>query len=104
VLVVWEPVLPTDWGSPSPMLPAMIADPRVAHFYDRQRRLSAMLGGPDNVAKLARDSDLGFAMDDVIWDVALMYPPRASWGALADVAVAPVVNSDRLGAVLANLQ
>jgi hypothetical protein len=104
VLVVWEPVLATDWGSPSPMLPAMIADPRVAHFYDRHRRLSAMLGGPDNVTKLAREADLGFPMEDVIWDIALLYPPRVSWEALAEFAVAPVVDSDRLAAVLAKTQ
>jgi 2-methylcitrate dehydratase PrpD len=101
VLVVWEPVLSTDWGAPSPTLPAMIADARVVHFYDHDRRLSAMLGGKENVTKLAREFQLGFRMKDVIWDTALLYPPHAPWGAPADLALAPVVkNADRLEAAL----
>ena len=104
VLAVWEPVLSTDWGTPSPTLTAMIPDRRVRYFYDRERRLSAMLGGKDNVTRLAREFQLGFRMQDVIWDIALLYPPRAAWGAPADLAVAPVVkNRDRLDAAVAKL-
>jgi len=95
-------VLPTDWGSPSSALPAMIADRRVEHFYDRGRRLSAMLGGTDTVEKLARESHIDFGMDDVIWDIALLYPPQTTWGSPADLAAAPVVQHvDRLAAALA---
>lgn len=28
VFVIWEPVLATDWGTPSPTLTAYVADPR----------------------------------------------------------------------------
>jgi hypothetical protein len=101
VLVVWEPVLATDWGKPSPALTMLLADRRAVHFYDRDRRLSAMLGGKDAVGQVARVSAIGFRMKDVIWDMALVYPPGAKWGAAADLAVAPVVKfRDRLDAAL----
>jgi hypothetical protein len=102
VLVVWEPILPTDWGSPSPSLTSFVADPRAIHFWDRGRRLSAMLGGVANVEKLARDLKVEFRMKDVIWDVALVYPPGVRWGERASTALAPVVDfRDDLGAALA---
>ena len=92
VLVVWEPVLPTDWGSPSPSLTAFVADRRATHFFDRDRRLSASMGGPAMVQKLAADSKIEFEMKDVIWDVAFVYPPGARWGDRAASARAPVVD------------
>lgn len=92
VLVVWEPVLPTDWGAPSPSLTSFVGDRRAIHFRDRGRRLSAMLGGAGAVEKLARESKIDFGMKDVIWDVALVYPPGARWGEPAATALAPVVD------------
>jgi hypothetical protein len=102
VLVVWEPVLPTDWGSPSPSLTAFIADRRATHFFDRDRRLSASMGGPGAVEKLAADSKIEFNMKDVIWDVVFVYPPGSRWGDRAATALAPVVDfGDDLSAALA---
>jgi hypothetical protein len=105
VLVVWEPILVTDWWTPSPTLTSLVADRRAAHFWDRGRRLSAMLGGKDNVEHLARVSDIGFAMKGVIWDAAVLYAAGAKWGSPAELAVAPVVdNRERIDAALAALQ
>jgi hypothetical protein len=102
VLVVWEPVLPTDWGSPSPSLTSFIGDRRAVHFFDRDRRLSVAMGGPGGVGNLAADSRIEFRMKDVIWDVAFVYPPGARWGDRAAKALAPVVDfGDDLSAALA---
>jgi hypothetical protein len=102
VLVVWEPVLVTDWGSPSPSLTAFVTDRRATHFFDRHRRLSASMGGPAAVEKLAGESKIEFRMNDVIWDVAFVYPPGARWGDRAASAMAPVVDfSGDLSAALA---
>jgi hypothetical protein len=90
--VVWEPVLPTDWGAPSPSLTSFVSDRRAAHFWDRKRRLSAAMGGPAAVSKLALESKIEFGMKDVIWDVAFVYPPGARWGDRATTAFAPVVD------------
>ena len=91
MLLVWEPVLPTDWGSPSPTLTSIIRDNRAIQFWDPDRKLSALLGGPGKREPLARSELVGFKMRDVIWDAALVYPPGAAWGSAADLLVAPVV-------------
>lgn len=91
VFVVWEPVLTTDWGTPSPSLTAAIADPRATHYWDRGHRLSSMLGGPPNLNTLAENLSAGFKMSTVIWDTALVYPAGATWGAKAKLLVAPIV-------------
>ena len=91
VFVIWEPVLATDWGTPSQALTANVPDRRTVQFFDRERRLSAMLGGVARVDTLASDRRVGFRMKDVIWDTALVYAPGAQWGMPAELMVAPVV-------------
>lgn len=91
-------MLATDWFAPSPAVTALISDRRAIHFFDRGRRLSAMLGGADNVEHLAPVSQIGFRMKDVLWDLALVYPHGARWGAPAALAAAPVVRErERIG-------
>ena len=92
VLVLWEPVLATDWMTPSPSLTAMIPDSRALQYWDRGRRLSAAMGGPSAADRLADDRQVGFRMGDVIWDAALVYPPGAKWGAKASKLFAPVLD------------
>lgn len=91
VFVVWEPVIGTDWGTPSPSLPGMVSDARARHYWDHGRKLSARLGGVAKVETLALKSHLAFRMKDVIWDAALVYPPGAGLDARAAVLLAPVV-------------
>jgi hypothetical protein len=91
VLVVWEPVLPTDWGTPSPSLTSMVGDARAVHFWDRNRRLSVAMGGPAALEGLAQSSKISFQMKDVIWDAVFVYPPGARWGDRAAALAAPVV-------------
>jgi hypothetical protein len=90
-LVVWEPVLPTDWGSPSPTLTSIIRDPRAVQFWDHDRKLSALLGGSEKLETLARVELVGFRMNNVIWDAALVYAPETPWGSPAELLAAPVV-------------
>jgi hypothetical protein len=91
VFVIWEPVLATDWGTPSPSLTGQVADPRVTHFWDHDRRLSNLYGGGSRVTELAHAEQVGFRMKDVLWDAALVYPPGRAWGSPAKLLVAPVV-------------
>jgi hypothetical protein len=101
VFVIWEPVLATDWGTPSPSLTGYVPDARVMHFWDRSRRLSALLGGPTKLAALAGTEQVGFLMKDVVWDTALFYPPGVWWGNRANLLVAPVVkHREELAAAL----
>ena len=91
VFVIWEPVLETDWGDPGQRITGYIPDARAAHFWDPARRLSSLLGGVPRLDHLAAARSVGFRMNDVIWDAALVYPPGAKWGDQARLLVAPVV-------------
>lgn len=95
VFVVWEPVLTTDWVTPSPSLTGYV--PAATHFWDPDRALSASLGGAARLESLAAAREVGFRMEDVLWDAALVYPPGVRWGAGAKLLVAPVFKyRDRL--------
>ena len=90
VFVIWEPVLETDWGTPSQALTGYVADPRVMHFWDRDHRLSSGYGGVQNLAALATIERVEFRMKDVVWDTVLIYPPVVPWGQPANLLLAPV--------------
>lgn len=78
VLVVWEPILVTDWAPPRSGTLARIPDARVRQFWDRhhliaeelRRSLKAHPGMPDPACCI----DKGF-----YWDVAVLYPPQQTW-------------------------
>jgi hypothetical protein len=78
VLVVWEPMLPTDLRSPVHGTLGRISDQRARQFWDPQhlvakelRRMTA-----ENTAQPKPDCciDLGF-----FWDDAVLYPPHSKW-------------------------
>ena len=80
--MVWEPVLPTDWGPPSTPALARVPDNRAIQFWDPKRQLSRAMGG-------------GAGRSDVIWDVVAIYPRGAEWTAGAPKPIfvdGPVVN------------
>jgi len=104
VFVIWEPILLTDWRRPSAAQSAFVPDPRAMHFWDLDHRLSGLYGGRDLLPSLAAAEKVGFAMRNVIWDAALVYPPGAKWGAPAELLVAPVVKyRDELAGALSGL-
>ena len=105
MFVIWEPVLATDWGTPSLSLPGNVSDGRASHFWDREHLLSANYGGAPKLETLASIRKIGFRMEDVVWDVALVYPPGAKWGSSARLLVAPVMKfRDDLAATMAQTQ
>lgn len=65
VLVVWEPVLVTDWSPPSSATMQRIADARVTQFWDRGRLVSKAMGEHDG--------------DSVVWDWVGAYRGDADW-------------------------
>lgn len=78
IFIVWEPVLPTDWSAPGRGVMARVPDPRVTQFWDQDRKLSAVLGGPAQLAQIAAVNDIRFAMKNVIWDAVLVFRKRES--------------------------
>ena len=71
--VVWEPVLPTDWSSPSTAALGRLSDSRVAQFWDRHRLVSHSMGEGDR--------------HSVVWDYVAVYPAGAVWGESPPAAV-----------------
>jgi hypothetical protein len=73
--IVWEPVLPTDWGAPSTGVLSRVHDARAVQFWDRRWLLSQTLGGPAHQPRGDAVNDIGFRMKGVIWDFVAIYPP-----------------------------
>lgn len=73
VFVVWEPVLPTDWGPPSTSALKRINDRRAAQFWDKGRLISRSLGEHDRKS--------------IVWDYIAVYMPGTAWDRQAPPAV-----------------
>ena len=67
VLVVWEPVLPTDVRAPSSMTLKRISDARVTQYWDKERLLSHAMGEHDRRS--------------LVWDYVGIYEPGTVWEA-----------------------
>ena len=65
VFVVWEPVLPTDWSSPSTAALSRVSDLRAAQFWDKGRLISHSMGEHDRRS--------------IVWDYVAVYPAGAVW-------------------------
>ena len=65
IFVVWEPVLFTDWSSPSTATLGRIPDPRADQFWDKERLISHSMG---------EDNRRG-----IVWDYIAVYPRGAVW-------------------------
>lgn len=65
VFVVWEPVLPTDWGAPSTAALKRISDGRTAQYWDKDRLVSKSLGEHDR--------------HSIVWDHIAVYAPGTTW-------------------------
>jgi hypothetical protein len=64
--VIWEPVLPTDWSSPSTAALRRISDIRVTQFWDKGRLISHSMGEHNRRS--------------VVWDYVAVYPAGPVWG------------------------
>ena len=63
--VVWEPVVFTDWSSPSTATLARISVTRAAQFWDKGRAISQSMGERDR--------------GSIVWDYIVVYPVGAVW-------------------------
>jgi hypothetical protein len=67
VLVIWEPVLPTDVLAPSTLTLKRISDARVSQYWDKERLLSQAMGERDRRT--------------IVWDYIGIYEPGTVWQA-----------------------
>jgi hypothetical protein len=83
VFVIWEPMITTDWTTPSNRTLGRIADSRVRQFWDPKHLVSGEL------TRFAQAKPLQFHPDcchddGFYWDMAIVYPPGASWQEVPD--------------------
>ena len=78
MLVVWEPILMTDWRPPSSSVLARVSDNRVRQFWDPTHLVTA------DLARIARKNP-GLQKPDCCvktgfhWDEAALYAPITHW-------------------------
>jgi hypothetical protein len=106
--VVWEAVLRTDLRAPSTRKLALVHDDRAAQFWDRKRALAdemlrAWLAEPGRTLSVPGAGPV--TEDTIVWDVALLFRPGATWGDDPLMVGAPVVAAaDELDAALDAVQ
>jgi hypothetical protein len=74
ILVVWEPMLPTDWSRPSGMVQSRISDTRVIQYWDADHLVAAELQH-----QLSSEPSC-CKRDGILWDLAALYDKQAQWG------------------------
>jgi hypothetical protein len=78
VLVVWEPILATDWNSPSANTLARIPDRRVRQFWDSKHVVANALN--KIMKEKSRQPEPSCCVQKgFYWDDAILYPPLARW-------------------------
>ena len=65
IFVIWEPVLFTDWSSPSTATLGRVSNSTAAQFWDKNRLISHSMGERDR--------------GSIVWDYVAVYPPGAMW-------------------------
>ena len=76
VLVVWQPMLTTDWGRPGTRTLGRLTDQRVRQFWDADHTVAAAL----ETSFSEREDGLGCCVTDgVWWDLVAVFPPGTEW-------------------------
>lgn len=80
MLVVWEPILATDWRPPSGSALARISDARVRQFWDPKHVVAGALA--ETAKQQPPQPEPGCCIQKgFYWDEAILYPPKAEWKA-----------------------
>ena len=65
IFVIWEPVLPTDFGAPSTFTLRRVSDLRASQYWDKDHLVSQLLGERDP--------------SSVVWDYVAVFGPGKLW-------------------------
>ncbi len=76
VFMVWEPILPTDFGAPTTSVLSRASDPRVQQYWDRDRVLAKQMAAD---ARAPQPEPECCVRSGVLWDLAAVYPKGAVW-------------------------
>ena len=94
--MIWEPVLPTDWGAPSTSALKRVEGPQARQFWDKGRLLSRAMGEHDK--KSIVWDHIGIYQRGFMWKES---PPKPVW---EDGPVVDVIEPARAGLVRALAQ
>jgi len=75
ILVVWEPILASDWSRPTRPVLARISDPRVEQFWDKGHLITKQLD-----QQLSSSQPKCCRHAGTLWDVVALYPQGVQWG------------------------
>jgi len=78
VLVVWEPILATDWRPPSGSTLGRIADSRTRQFWDPEHVVSSELKDRATRTPIQPKPDCCI-QKGFYWDEAILYPSGTHW-------------------------
>jgi len=76
VLAVWEPMLPTDWTSPTGFVLRRMRDRRVRQYWDPNHLIARRMGIDARAPQPEPDC---CERHGILWDLAAVYPPGAMW-------------------------
>jgi hypothetical protein len=74
VLVVWEPILPSDWSRPTRPVMARIPDSRVIQFWDKDHLIAEQVG-----RQLHTKQPSCCRRSGTLWDLVALYPNGTNW-------------------------
>jgi hypothetical protein len=74
VLVVWEPILPSDWSRPTRPVMARIPDSRVIQFWDKDHLIAEQLS-----KQLRTKEPTCCRHSGTLWDLVALYSNGANW-------------------------
>ena len=74
VLVVWEPILPSDWSRPTRPVLGRIPDSRVIQFWDENHLIAKQLS-----AQLHTKEPSCCRHSGTLWDLVALYPNGTRW-------------------------
>jgi hypothetical protein len=76
VFAVWEPMLPTDWQSPTSGVLARLKDSRARQYWDPRHLLAQRLAAD---ARAPQPKQACCLRNNILWDLAALYPPGVEW-------------------------
>jgi hypothetical protein len=90
VFIVWEPILPTDWQSPTSPVLSRVSDLRAVQFWDKHHLVA------DALRKHVPEDQPGCCVrDGHIWDVVALYPKQAVFESTSPTFIGgPVVQAE----------
>jgi hypothetical protein len=76
LLVIWEPILRTDWGRPGAGVLSRASDRRASQFWDRDHLFANQL---KHDLEAAHAGPICCEQDGILWDLVAVYPEQVRW-------------------------